>query len=92
MYILWARKRSTSTACVFRYVTDHNDRPFRNLEKRTEESVAYSDRLGNTRKSGESPNLFGVVRLSSRLHLPANSSYFRFIRTFQELRDISLVW
>ena len=33
-----------------------------------------------------------IVRLVSRLYLTANSSYFQFICTFQELHKHRLVW
>ena len=56
--------------------------PFRNVKDGPEESAANRESLGNSKKSGECPPLV------SQLHLTANSNYFRFIYTFQELQDI----
>ena len=48
-------------------------RPFRNLEKETEESTAHSDSLDNSKKiRGISFASVTCVQLASRLHLLAN--------------------
>ena len=63
--------------------TDKHNRPFRNLEKGTEESAADPDRHGNSRKSGGSPLRFGdnrtpCVSVASHCKLELFSIYFHF--------------
>ena len=68
------------------------NRPFRNLAKGTGDSVVHSDSFANNENRGIPSASVINVWLASQSHLPANSSYFRVICTFQELHDTCLLW
>ena len=62
------------------------------IRKGTGESATHSGSLGNSRNRGIPTASVINVGLACRSHLPANSSQFRFICTFQDLHQTCLVW
>ena len=67
------------------------NKPFQKLGKGTGESAAHSESLGNSRDRGIPSVSVINVWLASRSHFRANSSSFRFVCTFEELRYTFLV-